>query len=394
MLVNDHAADCSQGANASGRTTAGDSGAEPTATELDPREIVLLCNPRAGGKWRELAEILDSDEAGSVRRIVTDSIEDVAPALDALTQHAKVLCVYGGDGTIQRILDRLYADARQSYPQLAFVGGGTMNVVARWCGMTSSPANNFRRIVRAYRSGQLLLKEVPLLRVRMAQVQHLGFTVGLGPLVRLLAEFERTNKKLWQLAALLSRTIAGAWGLSERRVRDILAPMRATVHIDGTVLPRSDLGMVFCNTTGHLFLATDPFVKRRQRDNFHVAAYATTAREFTLLMPFLARGWLPLDPAALRTPVSTWKRIGLTWLGHDQLPTDPRFVNDTAKEVRIDTDEKLITVDGELIHTPGGTITVELGPTLQLAVSPTVDLGPTIRLAAAVADKAQSFPRR
>jgi hypothetical protein len=38
-------------------------------------EIVLICNPRAGGRWKELAGILDSEEAAFTRRIVTDSVE-------------------------------------------------------------------------------------------------------------------------------------------------------------------------------------------------------------------------------------------------------------------------------------------------------------------------------
>ena len=41
-------------------------------------EVVLICNPRAGGRWKALAGILDSEEARHVRRIVTDSVEDIA----------------------------------------------------------------------------------------------------------------------------------------------------------------------------------------------------------------------------------------------------------------------------------------------------------------------------
>lgn len=43
-----------------------------------PRDVVLLCNPQAGGA---LAGVLDSVGAKGVRRIVTDEIDDVAAAL-------------------------------------------------------------------------------------------------------------------------------------------------------------------------------------------------------------------------------------------------------------------------------------------------------------------------
>jgi hypothetical protein len=58
---------------------------------VDQRDIVLLCNPTAGGRWRELASILDSDGARFVRRVVTDSIDDIVPAIAALSQRTKLL---------------------------------------------------------------------------------------------------------------------------------------------------------------------------------------------------------------------------------------------------------------------------------------------------------------
>ena len=56
----------------------------------------------------------------------------------------------------------------------------------------------------------------------------------------------------------------------------------------------------------------------RTRDSFHCAAYAVNAREMTLVLPLLARGWLPLN-------------VDLTaWLQRsDALPkitTDARYV--------------------------------------------------------------------
>ena len=45
------------------------------------KDVVLLCNPRAGGRWRALAGVLDSPEAKGVRRIVTDHIDDVVRIL-------------------------------------------------------------------------------------------------------------------------------------------------------------------------------------------------------------------------------------------------------------------------------------------------------------------------
>src|SRR5690349_24301396 len=107
----------------------------PYTTLFRSAQIVLLCNPRAGGRWKALAGILDSEEARHVRRIVTDSVEDIAYALSDLGQDVELLCIYGGDGTIQRVLDRLAPEAHERL-RLALLGGGTMNVTSRWCGFS------------------------------------------------------------------------------------------------------------------------------------------------------------------------------------------------------------------------------------------------------------------
>ena len=64
-------------------------------TATNAKDVALLCNPQAGGRWRALAEVLDSPEAKGVRRIVTDDIEDVREALTSVGQRAKLLCIYG-----------------------------------------------------------------------------------------------------------------------------------------------------------------------------------------------------------------------------------------------------------------------------------------------------------
>ena len=128
-------------------------------------DVALLCNPQAGGRWRVLADVLDSEEAKSAHRIVTDDIEDIREAIASLGQRVQLLCIYGGDGTIYRVLNELLRDPAAPVPRLAFLGGGTMNVTAAWCGMSRSPGENFRRVMRAYRADGLLWREVPLIAV-------------------------------------------------------------------------------------------------------------------------------------------------------------------------------------------------------------------------------------
>ncbi|MCK6549314.1 hypothetical protein L6R52_25955 [Myxococcota bacterium] len=339
----------------------------PAPVQRDTREIVLLCNPRAGGRWKELAEILDAREARRVRRIVTDSVSDVAEALASVAHTARLLCIYGGDGTIQQILDQMLTSAHTRHPYVALIGGGTMNVTSRWCGMSGSPAANFRATIRAYESGRLLLREVAPLVVHQGAVTHYGFTFGMGPLVRLLDHYEHGSKGKLAAVGVGATGVLAAWTRWPKQVRGLLDELEATVRKDGEELPHHRFSLVFCNVTGRVNPGVKPFVGPRTRDSFHVAAYAVTKREFTMLMPLLARGFVPLDPKALLRPVSTWRQVMLSGFGKGSLPLDPRYVNGTASKLEVRSPEAIYTVDGEILRSNGEPITVELGPPLMLA---------------------------
>ncbi len=340
-------------------------------------EIILVCNPRAGGRWKELAAILDSEEARFARRIVTDSVDDIAPALAALGRHAKLICIYGGDGTIQRVLDQL-SPRRQDEVLVALIGGGTMNVTARWCGFNRPPADNFRAVVRAYRNGNLLLREVPLLEVRRGQSTVRCFTFGMGPVIRVLDAFERGPKSKRRAVMLGLKSAAAAVVRRPAKARAMLEPMDAEVRIDGEKLAFDRYSVLFANVTGQINPGITPFVGERGRDSFFCAAYAVDSREVALAAPLLTKGILPIDTGSLLRRLAPWKRAEQ----RKGLPTDPRYVNRTASKLQIVTSEPLYTVDGELLNSPEETIDVEIGLRLRLAVSATASLPPGLRYAA------------
>jgi hypothetical protein len=351
----------------------------PRVRRVKPEaEIVLLCNPRAGGRWKELAEIFDSDEAKYVRRIVTDSVEDIGPALNDLGRESKLVCIYGGDGTIQRILDRL-SPTVQDELHLALIGGGTMNVTARWCGLRGSPAENFTQVVSAYRSGELLLKEVPLLEVRQGSEVHRGFTFGMGSPVRVLDAYERGRKGKVAAAKLALQSVAAVWTGFPRDIAEMADRVQARVSMDGEVLPYDQFSVIFANVTGRINPGVAPFVNTRTRNDFYAVAYAVTTRELVLTLPMLIRGFLPIDRSSLLRPVETMRQISSARLSDITFPADPRYINRTAATMDIETDEALYTVDGEVLHSNGAPFRISLGPSVKLAVSP--GIGPRIRIA-------------
>jgi len=243
------------------------------------------------------------------------------------------------------------------------LGGGTMNVTSRWCGFSPNPAQNFRQVVRQFRAGELLVKEVPIMNVEAGGERYRAFTFGMGPVVRLLDAYEQGRKDKLAAVAMGARGLAAAWTGFPRGIAKVIAPMHATITLDDEQLAYDNYTAVFTNVTGEINPGVAPFVDDRQRDAFLCAACAVGPKELTMALPLLARGYLPPNLAALLGPGRT-----LEALGHPERLADPRYINRSGRSLKIESDERMYTVDGEIIHAPGnGPITVRIGPPLSLA---------------------------
>jgi hypothetical protein len=368
-----------------------------TPSSPNPKDVVLLCNPLAGGRWRALAEVFDSPEAHGVRRIVTDEIGDVAEALAGVGRRARLICIYGGDGTIYHLINALLrrqstpagpdgqADAsppgspppdradRGRLPILALLGGGTMNVTGQKCGMSGSVADNFRSVMRAYLADHLRWRDVPVLSICADGQCSYGFTFGMGPMVRLLDKYEHGRKGKIAALGVGARAIAACLSPVPTPFDDLLRELDAAVTIDGERLPYRRYSAVFANTTGTINRMVEPFSHELTEGTFHSLAYAVKPREVAARVPLLARGVLPLHLRELLDPRQQLHRMlssGRDGEGGRRLPRDPRYVNRPARELRVVPEETLYTVDGEVLRFPGGAeeVVVRLGPSLPLAL--------------------------
>jgi diacylglycerol kinase family enzyme len=322
-----------------------------------------------------LAGVLDSYEAKAAYRIVTDDIDNIRDALGSLGQRVKLLCIYGGDGTIFRVINELLRRPGAVLPRLALLGGGTMNVTSGWCGMSSSAGENFRSVMRAYLADQLQWREVPLLTVQNGGRTGYGFTFGLGPLVRVVQRFEAGGKSKARVLSVAATSMLGAVTGVPRSWGPTVREMEARIVADGRQLPFARFAAVFANVTGVINPMVRPFVGERTRETFHFCAYAVSPREFAVMAPLLARAQLPIDPRSLLRPVPLWRQALLSLAGHGELPVDERYVNHPAHAVVVETPEECYTIDGEVLLSEGSRFELALGPQIQLATLP----GPLLR---------------
>ena len=107
------------------------------------------------------------------------------------------------------------------------------------------------------------------------------------------------------------------------------------------------------------------------------AAPESPCREFAGLAPMLARAKLPIDPAAVPAailrPFDGARRLWRSVAGKEHLPADPRYVNRPAQRLILESDERNITIDGELVPLVDGRAEVSLGPTVRLALCSPAD---------------------
>jgi diacylglycerol kinase family enzyme len=218
-----------------------------------------------------------------------------------------------------------------------------------------------------------MFKEVPLMEIRAGNHLHRGFTFGIGPIVRILDAYE--NGKKGKAAALkLGLQSAIAAFLQIGASREMLKPMIGKLTIDDELVEYEEYSTIFTNVTGQINPGIEPFTGERTRDSFYAAAYAVSAREFALRLPFIARGLLPIDITDL---LQKWSRGKIS----EPVDTDPRYINRAASKIVIETDEPLYTVDGEVLKKPPGPIEVTIGPTLKLAVGPSASFTQTLKAA-------------
>jgi hypothetical protein len=210
---------------------------------------------------------------------------------------------------------------------------------------------------------------VPLLSIQQGQRVEYGFIFAAGSPIRILNEYEQGKKGKIAALQFAARTIGAVFSKAPL-VESSMESMRARITVDGQPLPYDKWVISCCSITGSLQIGMHPFVGERLSETFHMLAYAADPREIAVLLPFLARGMLPIDPKSLLRPVSSATHIALSYLGKGSLPLplDPRYINRPVRQYELETDEKVFTIDGEVFRSTGESLRLSLGPSLRLAI--------------------------
>ena len=198
-----------------------------------------MTGPLAGQVVRELGTILDLRTAQTRYRGHAREL-----AADAARRGDELVIIFGGDGTVNEVVNGLMAAsggraegdgadgaALRTRPAIAVVPGGGGNVLARTLGIPVDPAEATTRIARAVRSGilprviGLSLAESP----GVADERYFTFAAGLGLDAEVVADVERARASGQQASPrLYMRTALRRYYTATDRSKPAL-----TLHIPG-----------------------------------------------------------------------------------------------------------------------------------------------------------------
>jgi diacylglycerol kinase (ATP) len=260
-----------------------------------PRTAVVAHTRKSlGGGLGELRELLAREGVTDpLWHEVTKSRKAPAAARRAVADGAKLLFVWGGDGTVQRCIDAVAG----SGTVLAILPAGTANLLAT---NLQVPGD----LPGAVRVG--LHGEHRALDTGLVNGEHFAVMAGAGFDARMIADADRGMKDRLGRAAYL---YTGARNLSARRVK-------ATVEVDGTRFFKGRISCVLVGNVGKILGGIEAFAGARPDD-----------------------GLLELGVVTARNPVEWARTLGRVALGTTEKSP---FVEATrGRKVKIRFDRQL-----------------------------------------------------
>ena len=312
------------------------------ALSLPVVAVLVIANARSRANRRDpecarrLARILG--DCGQV--VATANLKHLAEeASRAAVELPSVIGIHGGDGTVQRTLTALL-DAYGTYrlPPVAILPGGTMNVVASSLGIRVKPESLVCELAAGERAGT----RPATLRRRCLRVGcDYGFIFGNGLLTNFLEEYYARGsygacRALWIVFRTLLSLVT-----TQSYARRIFRRFRGRVQVDETLLDQTDLTGIGAGTVSEVGLRFK-LNHRADDDPERMGGVAIHCGPIALL----------LDVLDVR-------------LGRGVSPK--RALSFVANQLRIEPEQPntLYTLDGEL-YSAHGTLTVELGPELEI----------------------------
>src|SRR6478735_5246285 len=154
----------------------------PRASAISRRELDVLANAVGGMADLEIAETANRGHAAAL-------------ACRAMRNGTDVVVAFGGDGTVNEVVNGLLTDGvHDRVPALGVVPAGSTNVFARAVGLPQTPIDATALILEAVRTGNH--RSVSMGRVTLgAEERYFVFAAGMGFDAAIVAGVERERRR-------------------------------------------------------------------------------------------------------------------------------------------------------------------------------------------------------
>jgi diacylglycerol kinase family enzyme len=265
--------------------------------------IGVIVNRKAGRSrsCAKLGYVLGNSE--SYRE--TDSVSEIDEVARLfLRQGVDLLCIGGGDGSIQQVLTsfiKTYGD--RPLPRVAFLRAGTHNACARSIGQTGDPESILSRIVRKYHTAEPMdLTGRTILRVSHGMVVRYGFTLSTGFMYRYFRRVHASGHNTPLTAAALLLSLFGSAFIRSAKIENMFRMTPSRITLGGVDMPWDRCNGVAASSMEQVGLGLRPFSRANESPgNFHSMAFRMRPSSFIRAAWALGRGRLRSSPDYLST---------------------------------------------------------------------------------------------
>jgi hypothetical protein len=334
-------------------TNAGDMGSAGFIIPVSFLGIAVLTNVEAGknryGKYKGYGIPQIVGDNGLV--IETETMEEIDGAIERmLSQGERLICLNGGDGTVQRALSRMmnnYGEDEEKIPILYPLRGGTMNLLADHLKIKGTTPELLQRALATTRSGgELPYIEIPTLRVvrEMGGIREkeYGFFFGNGALYCFHRVYYRETKGGPLAAAGLFAKCVFGGAIKRTHYKDVFGVTPARVVIDDFEMPADLFTVVLAMAFKVVVITFDAFRDVGPGD-FYVLATS-----------------VPIFKMARSMPKLLWAK------GSEPPYPEEEFFNRKASRIFMECREGY-SLDGEVFELEEPyNITIDLGPKVKI----------------------------
>ncbi len=233
----------------------------------------------------------------------THSLDELNSAIDeVLNRNVQILCINGGDGSLQKAVTRLLnrTEGKRELPYLVPMRGGTMNMVCKNVGILGNPYTVLERLVERYKKFKtgydgLEFREFKVIKVKSNLIDGTEYTFCFanGIAFKIIKTYYAGGTPSPQRAFNLVTSIIGGFILGTDEANYYFEHIPAKITIDNTPYPYDQIILSVASSYPKLVLWFTPFFesdKVKDRDGFNFFAISCDNWEIIRNLRGLSRG--------------------------------------------------------------------------------------------------------